>query len=95
MNIDKETTVRVNPSITSTDIPCKRCSEDDKSFREQRTVSIQGSPSTPANEFMQMEEAPEGAATIGVSKTTGSLKTTKGGLIAFITCSAQLIDITL
>lgn len=74
-----------------------RQSSNDDNPTDQNVAPIKGSSYESTIAPMQMEEqAPEGAASVGgISRTTGNLRTTKGGLIAFITCSAQLIDITL
>ena len=73
---------------------CKS-SVNDNSNLPPNSVDPSAEAFPPALEVLQLEEAPENAASIGVSKTTGNLKTTKGVLIAIVTCTAQFVDICL
>jgi hypothetical protein len=81
--------------IPLTELPSRKSSENHKSQHAQSSFDVSGNKSSSAVDVFQVEQAPEGAASIGVSKTTGNLKTTKGSLIAFITCTAQFVDVAL
>ncbi|GHJ89019.1 hypothetical protein NliqN6_5421 [Naganishia liquefaciens] len=71
---------------------CKS-SVNDNSNLPPNSVDPSAEAFPPALEVLQLEEAPENAASIGVSKTTGNLKTTKGVLIAIVTCTAHMSSV--